>query len=541
MLIVDDERLLLDGLYQLFTEHEGHRLSIHKASNAMEALQVFNYRKIDLLMTDIKMPKMSGLELSDKVRQSWPECKIIFLTGYDEFDYAHHAIRSGAQNYVLKLEGDNQILNAVRQTIAELDNDRATSSLLQNAKALQHKQLAHQRSLFLTELVEGRLPAEEPTNETFRSLEIDMMASKPVFVAVGRLDSSTETMKMTERERLFHKLHACCDPYLSPYVNYADVACSRDYFVLLIQPFDKLFLSPERMCAFMRGALESMQRVVAKTMEQSLSFALSDRFIAWDQAHQQYTMLKVLLSRFRPENRIIVAQSGEPTGKDAAPDTEVRRLVDLYHKKVNLLDMYLEMGRKEEVGHMLDELRSYSNRHDINDKRYLEMYHATVLRYLKVVNKYGLDREVPVHDRLAGMLQSSPSDTREAGVELLESAASLLYDYHKVNSLKLNGDVVHKVKAYIENNLSRDLSLTALSEMVHLNPDYLSKLFKQAEGMTIIEYISFLKTQKAKELLAKRHLRVQDIAKSLGFSTAGYFSRFFKKETGKTPQQFRTG
>lgn len=542
MLIVDDERLLLDGLFLLFSQNEGHRLTIHKASNAMEALNVLRSRKIDLLMTDIKMPKMSGLELGDIVRQSWPDCKIIFFTGYDEFDYAHHAIRSGAANYVLKLEGDDQILQAVRQTIAELDNRRDMASLFDHAKEMHRRQLAHQRSLYLTELLEGRLPAEEPSRDTYKSLGIDMMADKPVFVAVGRLDTSIGTMRVTERDQLFDRLHAYCDRHLPPYVRHAAVVYLPNYFILLVQPFDELSFSQEQVRAFVHRALETMQRIVMKSLEQSLSFALSETFIPWVQVYQQHMLLKVLLSRSHAGHPMIVAQKNNPTGKDASPDTEVRRLVDFYHKEVNLLDTHLEMGRKEEVSRILGELRFYSSRRDIDDGTYLEMYHATVLRYLKMVNKYGLNRELSIHDQLTRMLQPFPPAARESGIELLESVTSLLCSYFEVNPLKLNGgDVVHRVKAYIEDSLSGDLSLTTLSETVHLNPDYMSRLFKQAEGMTVIEYISFIKTQKAKEMLAQRHLLIQDIAKSLGFSTAGYFSRFFKKETGMTPQEFRMG
>lgn len=78
MLIVDDEKLLLDGLNELFLENEGLRLELYKASTALEALMVMSEKRIDILLTDIKMPKMSGLELGDQVRQSWPECKVIF-------------------------------------------------------------------------------------------------------------------------------------------------------------------------------------------------------------------------------------------------------------------------------------------------------------------------------------------------------------------------------------------------------------------------------------------------------------------------------
>ena len=164
MLIVDDERLLLDGLFQLFSEQQELQLSLHKASSGIEALKIIEDRKIDILLTDIKMPKMSGLELGGHASRIWPGCEIIYLTGFNEFEYVHHAIKNGALNYILKTEGDDHIVATVRQAVRELEEKQQAASLLEEAEELRKRQILHYRSQYLTDYIEGIISPEEITH-----------------------------------------------------------------------------------------------------------------------------------------------------------------------------------------------------------------------------------------------------------------------------------------------------------------------------------------------------------------------------------------
>ncbi len=111
LLIVDDEPVITNGLVQLFEENPEFELDVLKAYSAKEALAIAKKMKLDILVSDIRMPQKSGLQLVDELMYYWPMCRIIFLTGYSEFEYVQEALRKNVDNYILKTEGIDPILH----------------------------------------------------------------------------------------------------------------------------------------------------------------------------------------------------------------------------------------------------------------------------------------------------------------------------------------------------------------------------------------------------------------------------------------------
>lgn len=539
MLIVDDEKIIVDGLFEMLLEQEGDRLSLYKASSAREALAIMGDRKIDILMSDIKMPKMTGLELGDIVRQSWPECQIIYLTGFDDFHFIHHAVKNGAQNYVLKSEGDDQILISVRQAIDELEARTEMNSLLIKANDIRRQQIAHHRSMYFTDLLEDQLPENEMTESAFGTLGLTIDASKQIRLVIGRLDTDGNAIRIKDKDILFAALASVCDRFLSPFIRFDQVVYSRELFVMLIQPAEEeANMSEERIRSFVEGTFETISQTADKSTGYTFSFAIGAKAMQLNEVPIQFAKLRGLLSHFYGEKQIIVHERNMSFLIEGILQSDSRGQVELYLKKASMLDTYLETGRKNEVLQVLAELRALTCQLT-NGDRFLEMYYATVLRFMTVVNNYGLRRFTSIQEQIDRLLNPTSFGSFEDAIKALERLAITLGDYYTANSLKKRGDAVETVKSYIDGNLAEDLSLPRLAEIVHLNPDYMARLFKQSEKCTLTEYIGMLRIQKAKERLSEPHVLVQDIAKELGFSTAGYFSRFFKKETGMTPQEYR--
>src|SRR5690625_1581908 len=123
ILIVDDEQLITDALYDVIRQLMPDELDVYKAYSGKEALEWMNRTRIDIILTDISMPGISGLELVEQVQELWPRCKVIFLTGYDYFDYVYQAIQMKDVRYLLKTEGYDKVIETVKELIAELKND----------------------------------------------------------------------------------------------------------------------------------------------------------------------------------------------------------------------------------------------------------------------------------------------------------------------------------------------------------------------------------------------------------------------------------
>lgn len=140
LLIVDDEPVIVNGLVQLFQDNSEFELDIRKAFSSSEALEIAKKTKLDILVSDIRMPQKNGLQLVDEIVYYWPLCRVIFLTGYSEFDYVYEAIRKNVDNYILKTEGIEPIFQAVKAAIDKLDEENRRR--LQLEKAQMHYQIA---------------------------------------------------------------------------------------------------------------------------------------------------------------------------------------------------------------------------------------------------------------------------------------------------------------------------------------------------------------------------------------------------------------
>lgn len=125
LLIVDDEVIIADGLYHMLQEVFQDRLEVRRCYSCDEACAVLNRNRVDILLTDIEMPGASGLELHRMVRERWPMTRVIYLTGYSDFEYARRALKQRAFAYVLKSEGDQVLISTVERAVENLQEESA--------------------------------------------------------------------------------------------------------------------------------------------------------------------------------------------------------------------------------------------------------------------------------------------------------------------------------------------------------------------------------------------------------------------------------
>ena len=134
MLIVDDEPVISDGLKKLFEENFGELFLVFNCYHPKKALEIFKYRLPDVVVSDVKMPKMTGIEMAEEMRRIKADIHVLFLSGYEEFDYVYSAIKQDADDYILKMEGDEIILEAMKKMVMLLESENLIMQEFQTAK-----------------------------------------------------------------------------------------------------------------------------------------------------------------------------------------------------------------------------------------------------------------------------------------------------------------------------------------------------------------------------------------------------------------------
>ena len=134
LLVVDDEEIITNSLYEVFHQWMTEKLDVCRAYSGKEALNWMSRTRIDIVLTDIRMPGMSGLELTESIRALWPRSRIIFLTGYSDFDYAYQAIQMSNVRYLLKTEGFDKVMEVVKDVIDEIESGNRMNEWLKQSR-----------------------------------------------------------------------------------------------------------------------------------------------------------------------------------------------------------------------------------------------------------------------------------------------------------------------------------------------------------------------------------------------------------------------
>jgi two-component system response regulator YesN len=202
--------------------------------------------------------------------------------------------------------------------------------------------------------------------------------------------------------------------------------------------------------------------------------------------------------------------------------------------------MYLERGRKEEFFILLAEItQPMLSEKSIHNTYALELYYAISIMLLQHINRFDLVGKIPFHIGIHGLTSVDEHSSWEASVKYIKEIAAIIFSIRDEEQNTGAIDAVSKIKKYIQEHLSEDLSLGRLSEIVYFNPSYLSRLFKNVTGVNLIDYITESKIELVKKKLEDPHIKIHDVASAIGIESAAYFARFFKKNSGITPQEYR--
>ncbi|MFD2331675.1 response regulator [Cohnella sp. GCM10020058] len=547
LLIVDDEPIIVNSMYQLFREAVHLDIEIYRAYTVYEALDILQQHRIDLVLSDIRMPGLSGIELQKTIVDKWPKCQIIFLTGYDEFEYAKQAIRNGGvADYLLKHEDDDIILQSVEKAVASIEKQAQTDSYaLQSREKLQMALSAVQKNV-LFDLIYGK-PAPELLARKFAQLEMPLRADRPVYLSIGRMDAWAYPDNDKDRELLAFAVQNVVDEYLSAAGICVSVAFGQRQFLWLMQPEGPPELSAAEeanqawklLMAKVRGLLEDAQTACKQVLKVSVSFAMSDEPAEWEGFGPQFNYLKILLGHGGDGKRELLIQEGNKLG-GLEINRNRRYFADsqLLRKQLGQLEEYLESGQEEAFMALYEpimnkEAASYSH------TGLLELFYSMSLYLLSYANRTGLLHVLSSRMNIGKMTQYDAHDTWDSVVDYFADFARLLFANRQSSPEMYTQRTIQSIHQYVQNHLDQELTLTNLAAHVNHSPAYLSRLYKKETGVTLFNYITDCRMAKAKEMLAGTAMKIHKIATAVGYESPPQFTRSFKKWFKITPQEYR--
>ncbi|MFD0714286.1 response regulator [Paenibacillus sp. GCM10027626] len=532
VLIVDDERHVLDWIYELLADLPEPELDLYKAGTVTEALSWLHRSRMDIVVSDISMPGMTGLELHQKIREQWPDCKVIFLTGYTDFEYAYQAVKNDAVGYILKTEDDDVIVETVLKAVRMIEESARTGQWRQQAEAQLSAALPLLRNDYLTALLKGEPSTAQSRERQFRELEIGLDPVRPVMLIMAGEDSGRRGA--LDKSAWLHAVAMITDGLGSRYRGVVHVTMDG-LLHWLVQAEEPGAVS----AVVMMEILDRAQASCSESLGLHLSFVLSDDMAVWEElSGKQELMKQGLVRRIVYSRGFVLTESGlvkEPYAEGGR--TEGMRLE---RSKLEALRTCLDKGERQRFLQELEEVgvQAESKGGELRDSTDLESFYQLSLLLLAAINRFDMQQlsgNVLVIDRLT---RSEQHRTWEAALAFFRETAAQIFDLLEQRQATGDFNVIRYVQEYMDDHLHEGISLVELAEAVYFNPSYLSRLFKEVTGTSITAYLASRRLDRAIAMLQENR-KVGEIAAAVGIESPAYFSRFFKKMTGRTPQEYR--
>lgn len=526
LMLVDDKPGVIDGLRKLGRWEE---LSVTLSGEAFDgamALELAMRDQPDIVLTDIHMPIMDGLEFARRLLEVRPRTKIILLTGYDDFEYARTALRLGAVEFLTKPSTLEEIRAAVGRAVVLLDGEQARTAELEELRQRVQESLPLLRQEYLSGLLQGRLPAAEPDLPSLLSFAaIPLTLSHPL--AVICFDAELQPSGGPAAAELTRMaLTACVEAVLAD--SAWAVARGRDGNPVAVGSLPEQ-ADGRTVC------IQAAERVLLTAGERHLSASAGVGRMAASvhDLPRAYTEAHTAL-----QHRFFVGPGAVIHIDDLCPGGFGPISYPSWAEEQIALG--LRAGAEDQVADGLkrffDHIAAGTDRQEAF--RFCQELTAVMARVIRELCS-GADPHMPQAPVLEGL--TSAAAYREALEQWLQAAARVV----GTNRQSRQTDVVGCLRSYIGRNLSGDCSLQALAEHVHLSPTYLAQLFKRQTGQTVLEYVTAAKMERVKLLLATTDEKVAAICDELGYGDRRHFVDLFRRVTGMTPteyrEQFRSG
>ncbi|WP_314591014.1 response regulator [Paenibacillus terrigena] len=547
LLIVDDVPIIVDNLSESLLEEVPLDVEIYKAYSGMEALEILMKNKIDIVLSDIKMPHMEGIALLQEIKTQWPNCKVIFLTSYNDFDYVQSAISLGAFDYILKTEEQTKIVQVVVRAIQCIEEEFAAKKLVE--KAERHMKLAVPtlQKDYILSLVHGKSKDRALIEQDFAEIGVPLHSGFPVFLLIARIDSWRNISMRPEQELLIFALQNIMEECLGEGAKFISVVYEQSKMICFIQPNKSEASLAEvevwqRTFYFVKGTLETIQNVCRDLLRLPVSFVLSEQSCEWTGISEKFDrFLSLLAQEIGLQCEVLLVEGNHSPILEMESASANKVIGFSLQRKFQLMNFHLENGGEEQFTIVLKEVLDSLAEDECNDYLKMEIYHSLASIFMSYMNRHGLMRKVVEQVPIGKLFDTSHIISWVELIEYFERLAECIFDCQRNDKDKSSHIIIDKVREYIHANIAGNISLTDLAEKVHLNASYLSRMYKNVTGIGISEYMASVRNEKAKKLLRETNMKTQDIAKAVGYLSGLAFIRFFKKFNDVTPQEYRNG
>ncbi|KRF19815.1 response regulator transcription factor [Paenibacillus sp. Soil787] len=524
-LIIDDEEPARRAIHALGTWQDHRITSIEEAKDGLEGLNLLTAIQPDLIFVDMRMPFIGGVEFLQKAK-SISSGKFIVVSGYDDFEFAHGAITSGALDYILKPIKKLELNKAIAKAVSQLDQERA------ERKSQLSEAILHNISMPLVkEKIFASIIDQNGKFHKIKELE-QLIEAKPndqfqvIIMTISNLSIVSQQKFRGDTHAAHYAITNALNELLSTAGRPFSFKNSREEqeFIIVLTPSDAATHT-------INSSVEEAALRLREAFGIELMASVGERTGRLDQLDSSYQSAKSFL---------LHANMLDPQAVYTSETMCTVNRISILSKKDVLLHA-LEMGSAMYAGNIvrdffeevkgsgyfsMEMMLQCSTEFNIVAQRLVSEGNALSPQLTSLLERFELlyDKQVMNFDRYTLSM-----------IAFLDEWFAALLQSHK-STEKLD---VELIKAYIDHHYFEDISIALFTEKYFISKEHLLRLFKQRYGCGIYEYTLQVRMEKAKELLMDPELKIQTVSEKIGYNDTNYFSKAFKKHFGISPLAFR--
>ena len=508
MLIVDDEQMIRMGIKEGIEWKKMDIGEVYTAASASEALRIIREERPELMITDISMAEMTGLDLIREIRRRKYVIRIIVLTGYDSFNYARQCLKMQVQNFLLKPVDEEELTESVRQQVEYLKEmkHREEQSIMRKRTEGSRQQMELER-LLRSLITREEVSVAQMCADFHLNKEQEMCA---VLIL--------QDMDMGEEDRNFRLLtlkNICIGLIDARNEGLTFLDHAGRIVVAVYQKEEEGDITETLAC---------LKNILEDEDNSKVKFIKGSTVKGFEQLYLSYNDAVCLLDSERAEFDAIIS--------DSAGNERQHIFRDVYEEFKKA--MVENTANCEHVLHIFDRFRRASESYNISDVMLKRLCFELAS---SVMFAYTMDTGESRSNLLESVNRALLSSGREETMKVMEGFLSGLLGDNDAS--KENNEIISRAKIYIGEHLEENLSVAVLAESFYVSPNYFSRLFKRVEGEGCNEYIVRKRIERSMSLLETTTLKTGRIAMMVGYNDTNYFSIAFKKHTGMSPTKYR--
>lgn len=520
LLLLDDEEIVTRSIQKVFQLQEFGFEVAGAFSNPVKALEQVGQLKPDLIITDVKMPQMDGLEFSSRVKEILPDVEIVILSGYGDFSYAQTAVKLGVSDYLLKPIKKDDFKNMLVRMRQKIEEKQSRQNYYNSLRKVLQNSFSELKNRFFLMLAEDGVYDENLYHMLREQKKDEILDAVFILIRVDIYQISAVHDYMSEIGKLTQQM----EDALSGYGNVDDFLSDESlyFYLYYVKKEDEDHVR------------HTVHEILDKKKREGMRFSVGI-------SHIRQGLKELFDARNDCVGQIYLAEANLAETPEISSVRNQEMAVNIPYREMESLFQEISLSNEQGIKDMLDKIYQVpaQNLHVLYRDYFFSITFLILLRIYQMQNKYGADHDIVETRFLDLRYLRKEYPVLEKQRELVEEKALQIYELISKQKIAAPSKMIRAALDYIDLHFNENISLQDVADNINISKNYLCDIFKKELGVTFINYVTNLRIEKAKEYLTNTDMKMYEVSYAVGYNDYAYFSQIFKKYTGTTLSAYR--